>query len=209
MDFLTGWIANIILFILLAIIMDMLLPNSNLQRYVKMVTGLLLIIIILTPLLKFFSHSFEEIVATATPTSTFEKKNIENSIEFKKKEIQASHRAYILEQMAVQMKEEVEDEVKNRYGLTVVHVSIDVDESKVVDAESTEQFSVSVELSEEVTNEEDAIPAVAKVTIDTNKPIEKKSATSSREKEIVTYLANTWQLKNEQIMVAMEGGRAD
>ncbi|MDV2687064.1 stage III sporulation protein AF, partial [Alkalihalophilus lindianensis] len=52
MDFLIEWVTNIILFILLATVIDMLLPNSSMQKYTKMVMGLLLIAIILTPIFK-------------------------------------------------------------------------------------------------------------------------------------------------------------
>ena len=37
MEFLTEWLTNIILFILMAIVIDMLLPNSSMQKYAKMV----------------------------------------------------------------------------------------------------------------------------------------------------------------------------
>ena len=42
MEFIKEWVTNIILFILLATVIDMLLPNSKFQKYTKMVTGLLL-----------------------------------------------------------------------------------------------------------------------------------------------------------------------
>ncbi|MFK4997690.1 stage III sporulation protein AF [Bacillus sp. N9] len=37
--------------LLLAMIVDMLLPNSTMKKYTKLVTGLVLIAIIITPLL--------------------------------------------------------------------------------------------------------------------------------------------------------------
>ena len=58
MSFLSSWISNIIIFILLATVIDMLLPSSSLQKYTKMVIGLLLIAIIITPILKFVSNEF-------------------------------------------------------------------------------------------------------------------------------------------------------
>jgi stage III sporulation protein AF len=207
-EFLTGWVANIILFILLATILDMLLPNSNLQRYVKMVIGLLLIVIILNPLLNFFNYDVEEIIATATPFASSEEKNIKNSIEFKKKEIQASNDAYILKQMAVQMKKEVEDEVMKQFNMKVSHVSINVDENIDVSADSTKHFSVNVQLAEENEVEEDAIQAIAEVKIDTSKPLEEKTI-GFDEAKVVSYLAREWQLHTNQIIVAMEGGRAN
>ncbi|WP_456278328.1 stage III sporulation protein AF [Bacillus sp. AK128] len=208
MEFLTGWIANIIVFILLATIVDMLLPNSNLQRYAKMVTGLLLIVIILTPLFKFFSYDFEEVLATATSGPQLEEENIENLIEFKKKEIQALNRAYSLEEVAVQMKEAVEDEMMGRFGLSVSHVSIEVDESIDPASDSTEHFSVNVQLSEQKEEQEAAIPVVKEVKIDTSNELP-KTESKVDEQKIVSYLATEWQLHSQQINVALEGGESD
>ena len=42
----------------------MLLPNSSMQKYTKMVTGLLLIAIILTPIFKLISKDFETALAS-------------------------------------------------------------------------------------------------------------------------------------------------
>lgn len=61
MNFITEWVTNIILFILLATVVDMLLPNSTFQKYAKMVAGLLLITVILTPVFKLISSDFEDV----------------------------------------------------------------------------------------------------------------------------------------------------
>lgn len=209
MEFLTGWVANIILFILLATILDMLLPNSNLQKYVKMVVGLLLLVIILNPILNLFNYDVEEIIAAAAPFASSKEKNIENLIEMKKKEIQASSRAYILEQTAVQMKEEVEDEVKNKFNLEVSHLSIEVDENiDVSSTDSTKHFSVQVQLVEKNEAKDEAVPAIAEVKINTKTPFERKTSHTD-EKKIISYLASEWELNTDQIIVAMEGGRAN
>ena len=66
MSFLSSWISNIIIFILLATVIDMLLPSSSLQKYTKMVIGLLLIAIIITPILSLFQLILNQILASAT-----------------------------------------------------------------------------------------------------------------------------------------------
>ena len=66
MDFLTDWITNILLFILLAVVVELLLPQTSLQKYVKMVIGLLLISIILNPIFKLFSSDIEDLLKNAT-----------------------------------------------------------------------------------------------------------------------------------------------
>ena len=49
---------------------------------------------------------------------------VENSIENQKKEIQASQRAYILEQMAVQMEADVKEELMDQYGVAIASNSL-------------------------------------------------------------------------------------
>ncbi|MBP1155130.1 MULTISPECIES: stage III sporulation protein AF [unclassified Paenibacillus] len=54
MDFLSGWLKSVILIILLATFVDLLLPNQSMQRYVKTVISLFLLLTLLQPLLSLF-----------------------------------------------------------------------------------------------------------------------------------------------------------
>ena len=86
MEFITSWVTNIIVFVLLATVIDMLLPNSAMQKYAKMVIGLLLIAVIISPILKLFHSDFDGLLKIAT-SSIDEKTNhqVENLTELKKK----------------------------------------------------------------------------------------------------------------------------
>jgi len=52
MDFLRSWIRNLILIILLAHFIEMLLPDNELRKYVKVVVGFFVMLAILTPVFK-------------------------------------------------------------------------------------------------------------------------------------------------------------
>jgi stage III sporulation protein AF len=204
MQFLTEWITNIILFVLLATIIEMLIPNSSMQKYVKMVTGLLLIVIILTPLLNLFKKDFEQLFSSLALTPILQEKNIENVIEMKKKEIQASQRAYILEQMAVQLKNEVEEELMQQYGFQVesVHVSINDEYKNEFSAEDIDSIEVILSKKE---NSSNSIPAVKPISIDTSKPINHhQSRETNTSKEINRFLANKWGIDGGKIAVIVE-----
>ncbi|WP_078545817.1 stage III sporulation protein AF [Litchfieldia alkalitelluris] len=206
MSFLTEWITNIILFILLATIIDMLLPNSSMQKYVKMVTGLILIVIILTPLFNILSKDFENIVASINISPVNDEKNMENLIEMKKKEIQASTRAYSLEQVAVQMKSRVEEELMEKYDLEVKEVILSLKED-IEHAEPTidDIASIQVILTEKL-NESNEIPVVKPVVIDTSKQ-PKQEDQGMNVKPIITYLSTEWEIHTEMIEVTVEGGK--
>jgi stage III sporulation protein AF len=204
MQFLTEWITNIILFVLLATIIEMMIPNSSMQKYVKMVTGLLLIVIILTPLLNLFKKDFEQLFSSLALTPILQEKNIENVIEMKKKEIQASQRAYILEQMAVQLKNEVEEELMQQYGFQVesVHVSINDEYKNEFSAEDIDSIEVILSKKE---NSSNSIPAVKPISIDTSKPINHhQGRETNTSKEINRFLANKWGIDGGKIAVIVE-----
>ncbi|CAG7612468.1 Stage III sporulation protein AF [Paenibacillus solanacearum] len=54
MEWLSGWLKTVILVILLATFVDLLLPNHTMQRYVKTVMSLFLLLTLLQPLLSLF-----------------------------------------------------------------------------------------------------------------------------------------------------------
>lgn len=189
----------------------MLLPSSSMQKYVKMVTGLLLILIILTPLFSLFKTDLDQALLNMNLKPVQSEKNLENLIDLKKKEIQASQRAYILETMAVQLESEVEEElVQNEYDLTVQKVNVFL--SSAVDVKETVTLddiqSIEVVLSKE-TAEPDDVPVVKPVEIDTSKQTEPvyKKVDQTNVKAITKSLSTRWELDSDKIVVTVEGGK--
>ncbi|MGE7601268.1 stage III sporulation protein AF [Peribacillus sp. NPDC097675] len=204
MSFLAGWITNIIVFVLLATVIDMLLPSSALQKYAKMVIGLLLIAIILTPILGLFHTDFEKILTTVT--SEFENKNkkdLGNLTEMKKKEIQATQGAYILEQMAVELQTEVEEELIEDYKVKISSIDVDVINKESPSLEELQHINISLEEAEKE-GSTSAIETVAKVDINTG---EETSSTHVNFEAVKKFLATSWSVDEEIIEIA--GERSD
>ena len=63
MTFLMEWVAQIILFIILATIIDLLIPQSSFQKYIKLAIGLILILILLNPVFSVLNIDIREAVA--------------------------------------------------------------------------------------------------------------------------------------------------
>lgn len=203
MSFLAGWITNIIVFVLLATVIDMLLPSSALQKYAKMVIGLLLIAIILTPILGLFHTDFEKILTAVT--SEFEnenKKDLGNLTEMKKKEIQATQGAYILEQMAVDLQTEVEEELMEDYKVKISSIDVGVINEESPSLEELQHINISLEEAEE--DSTSAIETVAKVDINTEG---KTSSIHVNLEAVKKFLATSWSVDEEIIEIA--GERSD
>ncbi len=205
MDFIKEWITNIILFVLLATVIDMLLPSSKLQKYTKMVTGLLLIAVILTPILKILSSDFEEAFASVPVFEASGEKNMENLIEMKKKEIQASSDAYILEQTAVHMKQDAEEELMEQYGLEIANIDILVDESSdQAFPDNLKKVMIQLKANDA---EAEAVEVVQTVEINTGKPLPSSRAEYEDAEGIASLLAQKWNVDAKSIEVLVEGGK--
>ena len=203
MDFIKEWITNIILFVLLATVIDMLLPNSNLQKYTKMVTGLLLIAVILTPVLKLISNDFEKVLASVPAIEGPGEKNLENSIEMKKREIQAWQDAYILEDMAVQLEKLAEEELMAQYQLEISNITVEVDEkADNTFPENLQKVTVQLKAKDE---KKEAVEVVKKIEINTRETLPSNKPTNETEK-IASLLAEKWNVNEEKIEVRVEGG---
>ncbi|MEH7458581.1 stage III sporulation protein AF [Bacillus pseudomycoides] len=203
MQFVTEWIRNIIVFLLLATMLHLILPNSNLQKYVKFVVSLLLVVLILTPLFKLLQTDVNEVIANFNQEKYVTDGSVKNSIDTKKKEIQALTRAYSLEEMAVKMKKEVGKEFEKKYGVTVSEIKVIAPETKEEVKTAKDIQSVIVTLKEAEPKKNDAIETVKPVEINTKEPRKTSEETNVEMKE---FFSNKWQLEDKQIQVQMEGG---
>ncbi len=182
--------------------MDMLLPNTAMRKYAKMVIGLLLITVLLSPIFKLLSTDVDKLIEAAMSMNVEETGNMENLIDSKKKEIQAVTSAYILEEVAVQLKTDGEEELINRYNFAFEHIEVSLTtlDNPVI---PNDIAVISVILSE---NTDDVIETVQLVDIDTKKS---NSYQSEQAEDIKQFLATQWGIDAEQIEVNFQFGSAN
>lgn len=100
--FFRNWIIQILVTVIFLIIVDMILPENNFKKYAKLASGLIIVIVLLSPIMKFFNNtinvedeigkyisSFNEVEAKID-YEAIGKENNKNTIEvFKEKLIDA------------------------------------------------------------------------------------------------------------------------
>ncbi len=203
MEFIKEWVTNIILFVLFATMIDMLLPSSRFQKYTKMVTGLLLIAIILTPIFNLLTRDFDDMMDGISNLEITGENRINNSMDLQKSEIQASQDAYILKQMTVQLKEDANEELMDQYGLAITNIDL------VVDAENQRPFpeniqKVVLQLAQSEQTEE-AVEVVKSVEINTNQPLPTETENENND-EVKQLLSKKWDVEEKVIELQIEGG---
>ena len=199
MQFISDWVVNIVVFILLAMVVDMLLPETSIKKYVKLVTGLLLITIVITPIFRLLSTDIEEFIDSISVSERSMETPLQRETEEKKREIETSTHAYILEQMAVQLKESAEKEMIERYGMAISNIRIAGDVSSTELLDSIQKITVYIKPE----SEDNEVAAVKPVSIHLNK---KKGEINKPDYQgIQTLLASQWDLPESKIEIADEG----
>ncbi|MET3195835.1 stage III sporulation protein AF [Bacillus sp. OAE603] len=204
MDFFIQWVSNIIVYILIATIIMMLIPNTGLAKYVRFVASLLLIVMMLQPIFQLFKVNIKEVLAGYQSTTYEASGEIKNEINNKKNEIQATERAYILKQMAVQMKKEVEENITQDFKQVITNVELEVKEgvTTIKTAQDLSKVTVYVSAKKDETSN---VEPVQEVSVNTTEPIQTDSE-KIKQQELQNFLADRWQLEDKQIEVKMEGG---
>ncbi len=180
-------------------IVDLLLPQSTMQKYVKFAVGLILVLIFLQPLFQLFKADASQIFQNGLAYNEAQSEEIKNSIEKEKIEIQASQRAYILNQMAVQLKKQAEGELINDYGVTIQDITFTFpNDSEEVNWEDMEGLHVFLKNADDPRGAE-----VEDVVIDFN---QEKPAEELPIDDIKHDLSSLWEISEEQIHLEWEGG---
>lgn len=204
MELLIEWITQILIFLLLASVIDLLIPKTTMKKYIHLVLGLILLLIFLKPFFSLFQINFETALEPSIPSlfnTTENEESIENSIEFQKKEIQASQDAYILEQMENHLKSMAHTPLSENYQLEISDIQFNFQEASMLTYEDLEKISVYLKESEA---EKGVVSAVDEVVINTEEELEDNVIQHAA--EIKSILADLWQFEKEKISIEWEGG---
>lgn len=213
MAYISQWITQIVLIILLAVILELLLPNENFQKYVKMVVGLVLIITLLNPVMDLLNVNVDQIIKGLTQSNS--DPEIKNSIKVKEKEITEAQKAYVHIYTVDHMKSYVKEALVDQFGLAIKELDFKkgkndqnkdfIEHVSVLVGEADEQKKKAEQADQQVT-----VP-VKEVKIQiTDKKAEDQTEKNDQEKKgntkVREFLAKKWEIDESKVSVEMEGG---
>ncbi|WP_054711542.1 stage III sporulation protein AF, partial [Bacillus sp. JCM 19041] len=124
MNLINEWVTSIVLLILLAVILEMMLPNTALKNYVKLTVSLLLLVMLLQPVLSLFHEDPEEWLYSLVNQIDSGEHSLEEKIKSQKTEIDQFFNAYTSEQVAVQLKDQAEHPLAEKHQTKITDVII-------------------------------------------------------------------------------------
>lgn len=204
MEWISDWIRQIILIIFIATFIDLLLPSSSLERYVKLIMGLIIIVSILQPVLQLVLHEekwskLSELLAPAVDTDQYSslKKIQENSTELTQVQQEA-----IQHQFQNSISSWIKNQVSEKYQVKVV--SAKVTANLVKETPVIRKIEVHGIKNQEKSST-DVVQPIAPV--DLSQDIQKEQATkidAKVQQEIQYFIGSAWNIDAKQVTVQIQ-----
>lgn len=197
--FINSWAQGIILAVIIATIIEIIIPEGNNKKYVKTVIGLYILFTIIYPLITKISNNklnFDSIIAKTSKEVSMYDSKVANSIETN---------TYIENTYKNNLKEKIKGEIEEK-GYTVLDFNIYIE---IQNEEAYGQINSIVLKLQKANKEQNTIKEVNKieeinVNIKNNKTENlktEKELTDSEIKTIKEYLNNMYSIEEERIHI--------
>ncbi len=204
MSFLNSWLQGIMIAVIVSTIIEMILPNSNSKKYIKVVLGVYVVFNIITPVVNQFFHSDFELSSILNmeeytkkmETYQVDSKNIDKLNENNIKEIYISN---LKKDMKTKLQEkgynakkiQIEIENDNTYKINSINLYIEKQEENNEESKITNKIEiekVEIQIGENTQKE----------NIESNQEVQ---ITEKEKKEIKQYIANVYEVNENQINI--------
>lgn len=135
MEFLGEWLREIVIVVLIAVFIDLLLPNRSMERYVKFVVNLLILLTLLSPVLRLFSSDAERQIeaAFADDWGGSEASGLAASTEVilrQGEELKKQHEQEALQWAGEEVARQIKQQIERETGMPVIRVTVKISEGK-------------------------------------------------------------------------------
>jgi stage III sporulation protein AF len=222
MAWLNGWIKELIMIVLIAAFADFLLPSHALQRYVRSVIGLFILLVLLSPVFEFFHHRWNanQLIGAAVKDQTVKEQTIQPlpEIMLQSKELTARNekqaKQLLEQQLAMSMKTGIESQTSNPVKSVAVTVKFDKEGKPSIDhvvillmdakeRASTEDMTSESQPSSTMKPVQPINIKLPEISHHTQKStVPATPAVNSKQINLVMqYIEQAWQLKAKQITI--------
>lgn len=198
LNWLNSWAQGIIVCVIIATIIEMILPQGTIKKYVKVVIGIYILFTIVSPIIsKIYGKNMatNNLIDTSKYMADMEKNS--NNIA---KKIEDNNSKTLKDIFTQNLEEDIKSKLKEKkYNVTSLSIKIKGNEKYLI-----EQIKLSIEKNEKTLQKnEDKEIIVNKIAISNEKYIEDedKKITEEEKEKIKKYLENTYGVNSEDILI--------
>ena len=197
-DFLSNWAQGIIVAVIIATIIEMILPNGSSKKYVKVVVGIYILFTIISPIItKFSSDNFN--INDILDTKAYEEQMAKSDEDISKK-IEENNNRTIKDIYQSNLESDIKAKLKDKgYEVLNTYIQIRDDENYTIEFISLSLDKNEKEESNQVRNIE-----IEEVNIQIGETNTQESDTSlgaSEKQEIAEYISSTYDIDIKNIEI--------
>lgn len=201
LQMLNMWIKNIVLIILFATFIELLLPNNNYKKFVKVIMGLLVLQAVLQPVLDLFNNPWREAaVQGVTARAVVEKTG---QITNQSTKLQGERDRLVLEQYRRELSKQVQVLAMSVAGVADVGVNISLNEQKDDKSYGAIKVITLTAKAEQTVKGPTSVEPVKRVEVSgaANKLTVGLSVDESTKEHIKKVISEFYHLRTEQVIV--------
>lgn len=198
MDFISSWTQGIVVAVIIATIIEMIIPEGNSKKYIKVVIGVYVLFNIVAPIInKVSNNSLDlsefmelEVYSKEIETSNKITQNINEDNSYNIKELYANN-------LKKDMKNKIEDK-----GYTINSIKIEIENDEEYTIKKIDLSLSKKEEKEETTSNIEPIEEV-NIKVEKKENVEKESESlpEKEKKELKEYLSQTYSINTENINI--------
>lgn len=202
MEFITSWVQGIIIAVIIGSIIEMLLPNGNSKKYIKVVIGVYIVFSIVSPVISKFTGS-ELKLDSIIDINKYEDKI--SSYEIDTKNLENTNNTNIKEVYILNLKKDIKAKIEDK-GYIVNSIQIEIENTqeykpKNIDMTISKRQSKE-KIEENKVNEIEKIDIEVKIENNTNNETAEMIRLTEREiKEIGEYISSVYEINKKNINI--------
>jgi len=124
-NILRSWVLNIVTIIVFVTFLEILLPNSSIKKYIKMIVGLLIMLVILSPVLELVNGNIKienEILKTSAQIE-------QKSLQANASQLESEQSKQMIAMYKKNIERDIRDRIEHENKLEVLNINLDIDEN--------------------------------------------------------------------------------
>lgn len=202
MSALSTWISQMIILVFVMMITTMLLPEKKMKKYAQFSLALIFLYFFIQPIRQLYTINIsrESTQIIDSIIGELPKEDLTKSVDLKKSEIETSSVAYVVEELANQIRHELEKDFVKEFDYQLEEV--------IIIAENTNQLDIEqINFHFKVSDKGDQIKEIQPVIINASKSTEEMD-TKAKEMEyvMISWLSERLNVNLGQVRIIWEEG---
>lgn len=196
--FIKDWANQIIVAVIIATIFEMLLPNGNNKKYIKMVIGIYVLFTLIQPIASKLTG--KELTISSF---NYEKYFDENILETSSENFENNNSKLIKQAYIDNIKNDIQAKVEQKgYKVTNCNINV-ISNEKEENYGTIENIILKIQKQEKINESTSNIIEIEEVEVNINNKevTEKANITNKEKKEIIEYLAREYSINSEKIII--------